>query len=553
MLHTLSIKNFVLVDSLDLQLHEGLSIVSGETGAGKSILVDALGLLLGDRAGSDVVRAGEEEAEISAAFDLTPTVSAWLEERKLNGNPDDCLLRRIINRNGRSRAYINDHLVTVQNLREVGELLVDIHSQHAHQTLLKTDAQRDLLDNRQEQNQALQQTATAYQNWKKSQDALLRLGGNAAERAARIEVLRYQVKELEALGLDDNGIAALDEEHQRLAHAGQLLESVQNALDLLDGDNLAALNGLHRAAQNISSVQEHDPSLQAPLEMLENAAIQVEEACHELRRYSENLDIDPQRLQYVEQRIATLQDMARKHQTQATELPDRLRQLSTQLDELSHYEERAAALESEVQETLQTYRKSAQALYQQRSVTAKELSAQIEERMQSLGMPKGRFSIQISHHPDAPPALKGTDRVEFQVCMNPGQPLKPLHKVASGGELSRISLAVQVITAQSSTVSSLVFDEVDVGVGGGVAEIVGQQLQALGKQRQVLCITHLPQVAAYGRQHLQVQKITENNNTCSRIQQLSPQQREQELARMLGGLKITEQTLAHAREMLIKD
>ena len=551
MLYALDIRNFVLVENLELQLGDGLTVITGETGAGKSILIDALGLLLGERADSGVVRTDCEESEISGAFDLTPELRAWLESNDLTSG-EDCIVRRVISRGGRSRAYLNDHPVTVQSLREAAEFLVDVHSQHAHQSLLKAETQRALLDSMAGHAELQGKVRERYQAWRDLRNSLKELGGNAADRTAQIHLLRYQVEELENLEVGNaQSLQDLQEEHRRLAHAGQLLENAQQALESLDGDNGgAALAGLYHAQRALQNVLAHDSQLQPLLDMLDGAAIQAQEAGDELRHYLNRLESDPQRLSWLDQRIGDLQDLARKHQIAVAELPAKLDDLKTKLDGLEHYEERAAQLEAELAKALEQYRAAALELSQQRAATALVLGKRITANIHQLGMGKGRFEIRVEHQADAKPAALGTDQVEFLVSANPGQPLKPLHKAASGGELSRISLAVQVITAEGSGVPTLVFDEVDVGVGGGVAEIIGKQLQALGGKCQVLCITHLPQVAAYGKRHLQVRKTSRKNSTQTHLTPLEAEQRVEELARMLGGLEITAQTLAHAREML---
>jgi DNA repair protein RecN (Recombination protein N) len=553
MLYALSIKNFAIVERLELTFAEGLTIITGETGAGKSILVDALGLALGDRADSGVVRQGCEETEISAAFDAPDAALAWLREQGFDSE-GECLARRVVAANGRSRAYINGHLATVQALRDLSEYLLDIHGQHAHQSLLKPDAQRQTLDSLlDDQGQALNAVLDAYRQWKALRQALSALGGSAADREAQLALLRYQVEELAALELSVEGLAELEEEHRRLAHASQLLEGAQKAGELLDNDGgPSVLGGLSLARRELEAVLNHDSRLGPIAELLDNAIIQAEEAGNELRHYLDHLEVDPARLQWVENRLAALQNAARKHRVTVKELPGHFERLREQLDALENYEERARQLESQLAATLKIYRQAAHALSLSRSEAAKRLAAQVTTNMQQLGMPKGRFVIRVEAEPDADPGPHGLDRVEFLVSANPGQDPRPLGKVASGGELSRISLALQVITAQHSGVPTLIFDEVDVGIGGGVAEIVGRQLAALGRQRQVLCITHLPQVAAYGQQHLQVRKTAQADSTQTGIHALDHAERVEEIARMLGGLEMTAQTLAHAREMLEK-
>lgn len=548
MLHYLQIENFAIVDQLKLHLDSGLTIISGETGAGKSILIDALSLVLGERADSTVVQQSGETAQVNAVFTLPPAAQVWLQQQNLN-NGNECFVRRVINHNGRSRGYINDQPVSVQTLRQLGEYLIDIHGQHAHQSLLKSEAQRQLLDDMASDKRVLEQVAQAYQRWRSLKTALDNLGGE--DREAKIAFLRYQVQELEAFELTTEALSNLENEHRRLANAQKLLENSQSALMLLDNDETGAtLSCLNQACHILENVQQHDEQLNNITALLGDAIIQTQEAVGDLRHYLHHLDIDTARLQEVQQQIATLQDLARKHRIRFAELPAHFEKLTNQLNELENYEENANRLEAELVEALQAYRVGAEALHQQRVETAQQLGQKISAEMHKLGMPGGHLVIAVSADEDAPPAATGTDIIEFLVTTNLGHAPKPLHKVASGGELSRISLAIQVVSAQSSGVPILVFDEVDVGIGGGVAEIVGQSLNHLSQQRQVLCITHLPQVACQGHHHLQVSKIFNQENTYAYIKVLDTEQRVEEIARMLGGVEITSQTLAHAQEML---
>ncbi|HDN25838.1 MAG TPA: DNA repair protein RecN [Thioploca sp.] len=548
MLHYLQIENFAIVDQLKLHFNSGLTIISGETGAGKSILIDALGLALGDRADSTLVRQGRETAVVNAVFTLPPAAQEWLQQKKLN-NSHECLVRRVINHNGRSRGYINDQPVSVQLLRQLGEQLVDIHGQHAHQSLLKSEVQRQLVDGLAVDNSVLERVAQIYERWKSLRAALDNLGGE--DREAKIAFLRYQVEELEGFELTTEALDRLENEHRRLANAQKLLEHSQSALTLLDNDESGStLSCLSQASHVLEDVQQHDSQLNNITVLLENAIIHTQEAVGELRHYLHHLDIDSASLQEVQQQIATLQDLARKHRVRFTDLPAHFEKLTRELNELENYEENASRLEGELAEVLQDYRVAAEALHQQRVQIAQQLAEKISAEMHRLGMPGGQLVIAVSADEDAPPAATGTDIIEFLVTTNPGHPPKPLQKVASGGELSRISLAIQVVTAQSSGVPILVFDEVDVGIGGGVAEIVGKLLNHLAQQRQVLCITHLPQVACQGDHHLQVNKTINQQSTHAYINVLDNQQRVEEIARMLGGIEITSQTLAHAQEML---
>ena len=553
MLSSLQIQNFAIVEHVELHLHPGLTTITGETGAGKSILIDALGLVLGERADSSVVKQGSDFAQIEADFIMTPRILSWLQQQMMT-KTNHCHIRRVVYANGRSRAFINQQPVSVQQLRDLGEHLVDIHGQHAHQSLLKQEVQRHLLDAVATDKTHLEQVKNCYQQWKSLITELQQLGGNTQDREAKLALLRYQVQELAELELSAETLQQLETEHRRLANASKLLDSSQHALTLLDAeDENSTLSYLNQASHELNEVQQHDSRLTNVLALLENAIIQAQEATSELRDYIARLDIDPEKLQQVDQKLIKLQDMARKHKVRFHELPVYFDNLSNQLNELENYEHRASELEAKIAKIEQQYRIVAKALHQQRVITATRLSQQITENMHQLGMPAGQLVIIVDEDEDATPSPTGVDFVEFLVSTNPGHAPRALAKVASGGELSRISLAIQVITAQHSGVPTLVFDEVDVGIGGGVAEIVGNLLQRLGQQRQVLCITHLAQVACQGTQHLQVVKIIEQQQTHTALHWLTAPQRIEEIARMLGGIEITPQTLAHAKEMLSKN
>ena len=544
MLHYLQIENFIIVEQLKLQFSNGLTIISGETGAGKSIVIDALSLVLGGRADSNFVRQGSETAQINAVFSLPLAAQQWLEQQNLS-HGEECFVRRVVNHNGRSRAYINDQPVSIQTARKLGEYLVDIHGQHAHQSLIKSEKQRQLVDELMHEKNILEQIKNLYQGWNKLKTELKHLGGE--DRDAKISLLRYQAQDFEHFEVTSKALEKLETEFRRLVNAQKLLENSQDALTLLDNDEAA---GLNKAFNLLEEMQHADSQLTNIATFLENAIIHTQEAIGELRTYIHNLDLDAEHLQDVQQQINQLQDLARKHRVRYVDLPTYVEQLNKQLKELEKYEQRVANLEIKIAENVQTYKKISQVIHQQRVKTANILSEQITTEMQHLGMPGGKFTINVKTDEQALPSPTGSDKIEFLVSTNPGNPPKPLQQVASGGELSRISLAIQVITAESSRIPILVFDEVDVGIGGGVAEIVGQLLNKLGQQHQVLCITHLAQVASQGHHHLQVSKNVLQETTYANIKQLDEQQRIEEIARMLGGIEITPQTLAHAEEML---
>lgn len=552
MLTHIHIWNFAIVESLDLELEAGLTVLTGETGAGKSILLDALNLALGDRADTGVIRHGADKAEISVTFRThnVPEAEAWLQERELD-SAEECIIRRTISTSGPSKAFVNGKPTPIQSLRELGEMLVDLHGQHEHQSLLRRDAQRQLLDDYAGHTPLLTELGNAYQQWRVLEAELVTLTQASSDRDARLELLAYQVKELDVLDLAEGELPQLEAEHKRLANANQLLETGNRILHLLEDNEEAALGALlGQSCGDIQQLAQTDAALNSVAELLDSATIQVREASSDLRHYLDGLELDPDRLGWVDQRMATIQDLARKHRVQAEELHILLPQLQTELTNLKQAEVRSDQIRQEVDAALKQYHTLAKKLSQSRDKAAKALNQAVTDSMQALGMEGGRFEIQLEPLSDDTPAPMGMERAEFIVSANPGQPLKPLTKVASGGELSRISLAIQVITAAETRIPTLIFDEVDVGIGGRVAEIVGHQLRALAAHRQVVCVTHLPQVAALGHHHLQVSKRSDTDTTISEIQELSIDQRVGELARMLGGIEITEQTLSHAREMI---
>jgi DNA repair protein RecN (Recombination protein N) len=553
MLTHIAIRDFAIIDALELNLTTGMSVLTGETGAGKSILVDALGLVLGDRADIGVIRHGAERAEITAEFDVDglPDTKDWLTRNELAAD-DACILRRIIGRDGRSRGQINGRSVPLQSLRELGEQLVDIHGQHEHQSLLRPAAQLSLLDSLGNHGSLLKRIGEQYRNWKSTQDRLTELRVTARDRDQRLELLRHQVSELEALSLQADEIHSLDEEHRRLANSGKLLDGTQAALDALyENEDNSAYRTLHQALNTITTLNELDSRLKDICAGLEAAQLQLADACEALRRYLHNTDMDPERLVWVENRLGAIHDLARKHHVEPVDLPALLIKLRAELQVVENASVTLQELGTKLDAFRNEYAKSAAQLNKQRLRTAEELGRKVTTIMQELGMPGGCFEIAVTHEPQHFTS-NGSDQVEFQVSANRGQPLMPLAKVASGGELSRIALAIQVIAAQASAIPSMIFDEVDAGIGGGVAEIVGRRLRNLGEQRQVLCVTHLPQVASQAHQHFRVIKTTRGHDTLTTIDELDKKNQVEELARMLGGVQITETTRKHAREMLTK-
>ena len=552
MLIHIHVRNLAIVDEIDVELDGGMTTLTGETGAGKSILVDALGLVLGDRADSTVIRHGCERAEISASFDTggNTGITAWLQDRDMDMD-GDCQLRRIISRTGRSRGYINGQPAPMHLLQEIGEQLVDIHGQHEHQSLLRAPVQRQLLDSFGGHQNALRKVATLYSDWRIVRDRLAAIITDHTERDARQDLLRYQLQELETLEMTAPDIEAVDEEHARQANAGRLLSVCQQGLQRLDSeDGESATRLVSRTLDEINELVALDGSLEAVARLLGDAAIHIQESIATLRQYTDGLEIDPQRLHWLEARIGILHDLARKHQCLPVELPAIEQQLRTELDNMEHADEQRGELETRLAALETAWRTAAAALTKKRRQAAATFSKEITAAMQTLGMAGGIFEAGVEPRTDTGFSQYGLDEIVFRVTTNKGQPLQPLARVASGGELSRISLSIQVISADSETIPTLIFDEVDSGIGGGIAETVGRKLHALATGRQVLCVTHLPQVAALAHQQLQVTKFTVDDTTRTEIRKLDGDDRVDELARMLGGVKITQQTRKHAREMM---
>ena len=552
MLVNLQIRDFAIVDRIAAEFAPGMTVLTGETGAGKSILVDALGLVLGERGSSKLVRNGARRAEFSAEFDVSALAHAraWLEENSLDED-DECLLRRVINADGRSRAFINGNAVPVQQLKSLGEMLIDIHGQHFHQSLGKRSIQRDLLDHYGDLMELREQTAAAFVQWTSLVARLEALRTADADRESRLDLLGFQLRELETLGAEPGEFDALRAESQKLANSERLVEGVTLALAVLsDDDNSNATASLGDALRSVENLVDYDDKLQAVAGMLDNAAIQVNEACDELRRYGGTIDMDPQHQNQVEERLDSMQSIARKHRVKPPDLPQLVTRLREEHDELSHAEERGKELEHEAAVAEASYRDYAAKLTARRKRAAAKFATAVTETMAGLGMPGGVFDIDVKALPDDGARVTGLDEIEFQISANPGQPPLPLSRVASGGELSRMSLAVQVIASDGSIIPTMVFDEVDSGVGGGVAEMVGRRLAELGRSRQVLCVTHLPQVASLANHHIRISKVTDGKVTRTGIHELEHDERIDELARMLGGVEITAKTRDHAAEML---
>lgn len=551
MLAQLTISNFAIVRELEIDFQRGMTAITGETGAGKSIAIDALGLCLGGRAEADMVRQGAARADICARFSLkdTPSAQRWLTDNQLDDG-NECLLRRVISSDGRSRGFINGTAVPLSQLRDLGQALIQIHGQHAHQLLLKPEHQKTLLDAYAGEPLLMQNMAQHYRQWHQSCRALAQHQQLAQEREARRELLQYQLKELNEFAPVSGEYEQIDEEYKRLANSGQLLSTSQQALLMLaDGEENNLQSQLYTARQLMTELMEMDDKLSGVSVMLEEAAIQISEASDELRHYCDRLDLDPNRLHELEQRLSRQISLARKHHLAPEELPVFHQQLLAEQQLLDQQESDQDELSEAVSVHYAAALSCAQQLHARRTHFANELSGLITDSMHTLSMPHGRFSIEIQFNPDHLTA-EGADRIDFRVSTNPGQPVQPLGKVASGGELSRIALAIQVITARKMDTPALIFDEVDVGISGPTAAVVGKMLRRLGESTQVMCVTHLPQVAGCGHQHFYVSKETDGAMTETHMQPLDKRARLQELARLLGGSEVTRNTLANAKELL---
>lgn len=553
MLRSLNIRDFVIVDELDLDLDHGFTVLTGETGAGKSILLDALSLVLGERADPSQIREGKSKAEISALFSLDGSlkelISNWLDEQGFNLEDDGAtlILKRIIESSGRSRVFINGSLATLNQTKELGNHLVDIHGQHAHQLLLKTGAQRDLLDHQAQLQEQVLTVRGLYQVWQtaKKQLELAKSAGESLQKEQ--ERLSWQLEELDQLAPKAGEWAEIDVEYSRLANAAKLIEGSQNALAMLSEQEGNAEELLGKAFTEIEDLAKLDSHLEDAKISLESAQIQISEATHSLNRYLQKIDVDPDRLAEVEERLKALHSAAKKFKVTPEELPTIWLDIKEKVNAIKDSQD-LAALEKNLHATQTEYNKAAKSLSLNRNKAAKILEKLVTEAMQDLSMSGGQFVIGIE--PLAEGNAYGLENIEFLVAGHPGVSPKPLSKVASGGELARISLAISVITSEASQIPTLIFDEVDSGIGGAVAETVGKRLKELGQAHQVLCVTHLAQVAAQGHQHWKVEKQSSANSTTSSITSLNRQERVEEIARMLGGAEITDTTRRHARELL---
>ena len=549
MLRNLSIRDFVIVDRLNLEFEPGFTVLTGETGAGKSILIDALAAVLGQRAESGLVREGADKAEISAEFTAAniPALAEYLHEYDLSGDHGECLLRRVIETSGRSRTYVNGRPATVQQLRDIGEHLIDIHGQHAHQSLLRTAAQRELLDGYAGALILADVVAEAYRKWHELQRQRAALETDAKALIAEREHLDWQARELVALGFRPEEWEELQAEHKRLAHAASLIEAVQFSLDVLSEADVSTLSAVSSVHARLDGMVDFDPALQEILGLLEPAQIQLQETVYALRHYQQRLELDPQRLRDVEARLDAVHTTARKFKLQIADIPQHLSMIQARLTELDAGFDAELLRQREV-EALRAYRDVAGKLSAARRKAAAELAKKVSSSMQSLAMAGSAFDIAFTELAEG--NVHGLEEIEFLVAGHAGAIPRPLAKVASGGELSRVSLAIQTVTSQVTAIPTLIFDEVDAGIGGRVAEIVGVMLKTLGRKHQVMCVTHLAQVAAAGDHQWRVSKTAANGKAVSAVSPLDRPARVEEIARMLGGVNITATTRKHAAEML---
>lgn len=554
MLLHIDIRDLAVVESLNLSFGPGLTVLTGETGAGKSILLTALGLALGDRADSGYVRPGAQRAEIHITFDLedSPAAKAWIHGQELDDGGPECLVRRVIAADGRSRAFINNTPVTLQSLQEFGQELVEIHGQHAHVQLTRGNEQRRLLDASAGVADLLAKLDDSCRRWRVLNDELKQRQADSADRSARLELLEFQVDELEQYTVEVLDYQALVDEHGRQANSDRILEVGHLQLASLYEDEYQSVNArVSQAIHALTEVARMAPEFSGIVGVLQDAQVQIKEASLELRRALDRQETDVASLGMLEQRLADIHRLARKHHVKPEDLPGHYHELKSELSALMGSAESTGNIALQLEQTHQEYRRLSETLTEQRRLAATHLEERITEVIRELGMPQGQLRIDVHSDQERQPAPLGVDSVEFMVSANPGMPLRPLSRVASGGELSRVSLAVQVAATHGKRVPTMIFDEVDSGIGGAIAEVVGQKLRTLGGDRQILCVTHLPQVASQGHHHLLVEKRVSEGGTHSVVREIQGDERIPEIARMLGGVVITDQTLAHAQEMLL--
>lgn len=554
MLSHLSIKNYATVESLEIEFQPGMSVITGETGAGKSIILGALGFTLGDRADKTIVRPGASRADIVAEFSISGIKSAqsWLANHDLilESDPHQCMLRRVVNHDGRSRGYINGSPVTLTNLKDLGDMLMDIHSQHEHHSLLQRATHQRLLDDFGVDQKLRNNLLSTWKQWQTNHQKLTALRDQTSESSAQAQLLAYQLSEIEELDVQDHEVEQLDAEFKALSHADDTLNVVHGALEECEGDELSLANQISQITQRLRSLKANAEALGPAIALLEEAEIQLSEAVNELRRFAEGFQADPERLDIVNRRLGALHDLARKHKVPAIELGQLVMDLRDQLSRVENSDAELEQLQANDGLLREQYHRLATEISKQRRSAAKKLDKAVNGELKHLGMPHAELSVTLTASTGDVPSQQGLETAEFLVSTNPGQTANPLIKVASGGELSRISLAIQVITAQTSETPSLVFDEVDVGIGGGVAKVVGEMLRQLGQTTQILCVTHQAQVAGQGHHHFCVSKSAQSDLTVTSVQELRGAQIVKEIARMLAGEELSDESLAHAQQLV---
>ena len=554
MLSHLSIKNYATVKTLEMEFQPGMSVLTGETGAGKSVILGALGFTLGDRADKTIVRPGASRADISAEFDLSLIESArlWLQANDLKSETDEnlCMLRRVVNEDGRSRGYINGSPVTMTNLKQLGEMLIDIHSQHEHQSLLQRSTHQRLLDDFGLDQKLRNNLVSTWKQWQQNHQQLQALAEQASEYSAQTQLLSYQLSEMEELNIAENEAEQLETEFKTLSHADGTLTVVHAALAECSGEDNSLANQLAQILQRLSGLGEQAKDLQSAITLMESAEIQLTEAVDELRGFSEKFHADPKRLDMVNARLGALHALARKHKVPVKQLDALMAKLREKLARFENSDTELERLKANDGLLREQYLQLAKDVSKQRRDAARKLDTAVNAQLKNLGMPHAELSVTLTESESKHPAQQGLESAEFLVSTNPGQPPKPLIKIASGGELSRISLAIQVITAQTSETPSLVFDEVDVGIGGGVARVVGELLRKLGDTTQILCVTHQAQVAGQGHHHFFVSKDSSSDSSLTSITTLDGDSIVQEVARMMGGDDFSDASLAHAQQLV---
>tara|TARA_R110002049_G_scaffold252263_1_gene426744 strand:+ start:43901 stop:45574 length:1674 start_codon:yes stop_codon:yes gene_type:complete len=552
MLKSLHIQNFAIIEKLELDFFNGMSALTGETGAGKSIIIDAIGLVLGDRADNNLIRAGKEAAEIILVVEIVSksNSSRWLKNNDFEFD-SECILRRVVRKDGKSKAYINGVPVPLKTLKELGECIINIYGQHAHQSLMNVATQRELIDQFASHKENLVALDRLCADWREQKKQFDQISKNSSDIQATVELLRYQAEELDQLGLEAGEISTLEDKHKRLANAEELKKStLQASHQLKNDDGSDVYTTLSQICTQVSALLKNDQRLEPANQSLEEAFTAISECADDLRDYAENIEIDPEELFQTEERLASIDQISRKHKVTPDELIALHEKISKELEALTQPECNVDALKARLEKTESEYRGLAKKVSNKRTSVSKKLSTNITKALAKLGMEKARVEIAVNYDDTATPASYGFDSIVFNVQTNPGQKMLPLSQVASGGELSRISLAIQMIAVDKMDVPVLIFDEVDSGVGGAIAEVVGRELRTIGEQKQVMCITHLAQVAANAHHHYRVNKQSEHSDTVSAIEYLSQADRIEEIARMIGGVTLTENTFLHAQEML---